>query len=105
MMSVLFIIIPAMIYRVMPLSLILTLAGGHEVSAKQNPLVFSSTFQLIRMKLDVVLKLFKLNMSTLFVSEMYRNKGENAVSLTTSKTSTLACIWIFTNRFGSHLAR
>ena len=49
-------------YNFVPLSMTLTLAEGHKLSAKQNVLViFSDTFQLTRMKFDPVLKYVKLN--------------------------------------------
>ena len=49
----------------MPLSLTLTLAGGHKVSAKQNPhgFIFIHTCQLM-------LKKFKLNILILLLSEI-----------------------------------
>ena len=61
--------IPAMLlgaidfYHCMLLSLTLTLPGGHKVSTKPKPavFVFSHTFHFIRMKFNLVVKQFKLN--------------------------------------------
>ena len=66
-------------YHVRPLSLVLTLARGHKVSAKQifaKPVgfFFSHTFQLIMMHIDlidVLLKQYaKLNILNLLLSEV-----------------------------------
>ena len=61
-------LIPAMLIgaidfsHFIPLSQTLTLAWGHKVcKAKPLGFIFSHTFQLIRIKFDVVLKQFKLN--------------------------------------------
>ena len=58
-------------YNFIPLSLTLTMAGGHKVSTKQNLSArFSCTFQLTRMKFDMVLVWFMLNIPILLLSEM-----------------------------------
>ena len=51
-----------------PLSLTLTLPGGHKVSAKQNILAsfFSHIFQLIGTKFDMTLTQFKFSPDTAF---------------------------------------
>ena len=55
-----------------PLSLTLTLPGGHKVSsAKQNiGLIFSHTFHMVGMKSNVVRKQFKLNSQRLLLSKI-----------------------------------
>ena len=59
-----------------PLSQTLTL-GGHRISTKQNPLAcFFHTFHLIRMKFDVVMKQFKLNMLRLLLSKIKLKQGK-----------------------------
>ena len=86
---------PAMIigtidlYYFIPLSLTLTLARGHKISAKHKPhgFIFSHTFQLIRMKSDMVLKQFKLNSLTLLLNEIERNKGNNCCFTDLTKTN------------------
>ena len=57
-----------------PLSLTLTFPGGHKVSGKQKHLVFifMQSFQLIRMKFDIALKQFKLNILMLLLSEIIK---------------------------------
>ena len=78
--------VPAMLlgtidfYHFIPLSLVpfytafsLTLPGGHMVS--RCCLLFSHTFHLIRMKFDVVMMQFKLNILRLLLSKIYWNKG------------------------------
>ena len=60
-------------YRLIPHSVTLTLAKDHKVSAKQHPFAsfFMHTFLLIRVKLNVVLKQFKLKILVLlFFSEI-----------------------------------
>ena len=59
-------------YHFIPLSVTLTLAGGHKVSTKQNLLAsFSYTSQLNGIKFGVVMKQFKLNILRLLLSEIY----------------------------------
>ena len=57
-------------YILLPLTLILI--GGHKVSARLNPLgfIFCHTFQLVRMKFNVVLKQIKLRILVLLLSEI-----------------------------------
>ena len=70
--------IPAMLigtinfYHFIPLSLTLPFAGDHKVSTKQNLLasIFSHIFQLTKMKFDMVLKQFKLNILILSLNEI-----------------------------------
>ena len=49
-------------------SVTLAMPWGHKVSIKQN--LFSHTFHLIRMKFDVVMKHFKLNILRLLLTKM-----------------------------------
>ena len=56
-------------HHFIPLWLTLTLPGGHEVSAKLG-FVFSHTFQLIRVKFDVVSQQFNMNTLILLLSEI-----------------------------------
>ena len=54
-------------YHFTPLVVTLTLAGGDKFRRKGDLVAsFSSAFQLIRMKISVVLKQFKLNILILF---------------------------------------
>ena len=57
-------------YCFIPLSLTVTLAGRHKVSAKQNLLAsfIHTLFKLIRMKFDMVLEQFKLNILILVLT-------------------------------------
>ena len=49
-------------YYFVPFSMTLALSGGHKVSTKQRiSSIFSPTFELIKVELDAVLKLFKKN--------------------------------------------
>ena len=61
-----------------PLLQIMTLPGGHMVSAKQNlfGFIFSHTFHLITMKFHVVMKQFKLNNLRLLESDLYFKKRQ-----------------------------
>ena len=63
-------------YRFILLSLTLTLPEGHKVTT--NPGILASfspyTFHLKRMKCDVVMKWFKLNILRLLLSKNYGNK-------------------------------
>ena len=69
----------------MPLSLTLTLPGGHKVSAKQNLLFlfshtfFICTFHLIRMKFDMLIEQLKLNILRLLLNKTLGNKGNTPV--------------------------
>ena len=58
-------------YHLLPLSLTLILVRGHEVSAKQNLLAPFSLTLFIRMKFDVVMMEFKLDILRLLLSEIY----------------------------------
>ena len=66
-------------YHFIPLSLALTLPGGHKVSAKQNVLAsfFLHTFHLIRMEFDAVMKHFKMNILRLLLIRIFLNRGKN----------------------------
>ena len=65
-------------YHFIPLLLTLNLAGVHKISWKQNLLAsFSRTLQLIRMKFDLVLKQFKLNILIPLLSDSWFKKGNN----------------------------
>ena len=67
--------IPAMLigttdfYHFIPLSLSLTLPGGHSISTKQKPIgfIFLNTFHLIMIKFDVVTTQFKPNILRLLL--------------------------------------
>ena len=83
-------------YHFIPFSKTLTLGGGHMVSTKQKKpswLHFLSYLQLIRMKLDKVLKQFKLNILILLLNEMYCNQGNNCC-FTEKRWHAFGCLWI-----------
>ena len=72
-------------YHFIPCPLTLTLPGIHKISTKQSiGFIFSHTFQLIRMKFDVVMKQFMLNILRLCLSSIYKNKV-NKLLLTVPK--------------------
>ena len=77
-----------------PLSVTLTFAGCHKVSTKAEPVgfLFLHTFQLIRMKLDVVLKHYKL-------SEIFLIKGIYCCFTDCTEKLMLACTWTFLSNF------
>ena len=80
----------------------LDLAWGSQSRGKIKPIgfIFSHNCDLIRMKFDVVMKQFKLNILRLLLSKIYWNKGNNCCFYwLCEKTLTLACIWIYTNQF------
>ena len=52
--------------------------GGHKVSEKQKQLAYFSRIYLIRMKFDVVMEEFKLNIPRWIFIKTYRNKGNNS---------------------------
>ena len=83
----------------------LDLASGSQGKHKANPLgfIFSHTFQLIRMKVSMVLKQFKLNTLILYLGEINEAREVTHDLLTESKTLTLACIRTFASRFRSKL--
>ena len=56
------------LYHFIPLLLTLALPG--QCKAKPLGFIFSHTFHLIRMKFDLLLKQFKLNIQILFLSEI-----------------------------------
>ena len=57
-------------YHCIPLSLTLTWPRGHKVSTNQNlGFIFFAHFSLIRMKFDVVMKQFKLNILRLLSND------------------------------------
>ena len=79
------IFIPAMLigtmnfYSFTPHSVTLTLPGGHKVSAKKaKPIrfIFSHAFEVIRMKFNMGLKWFKLNILMLFLILLLDEKGK-----------------------------
>ena len=59
-------------YHFMPLSLTLTLAGGSQGQRKVKPrgFTFSHAIPLHRMKFDIVLKQFKVNILALLLSKI-----------------------------------
>ena len=73
-------------YHFIPVSVALTLDGGHKVRGKRNWLnsCFHS-FQLNGMKSGMVIKQVKFNIPILVLSEIYVIKGINCVLLTTHK--------------------
>ena len=88
-------------YHFIPLSLTLTLAGVDKVSVKQN--LTTSSFYLVRIKFDVVMPKFKLNILRLPLSKINRNKGNNCIF--TEKNLTLAYIRTFTYQLIQTLVR
>ena len=82
--------VPSLYYKHQLIPLSLTLPEDHKVrgsqgQCKSKSLIFSHMFPLIRIKFDLVLKQFKLNIVILFLSEMYWNKKKTAVLFTGSK--------------------
>ena len=79
----------------------LTVAVSHNDGMKQKPagFIFSHTSQLNRMKVEVVLMQVKLNILILLLSEICWNKGNNDCFTVYVRKLTLACIWMFMNRF------
>ena len=97
---------PAMLshYQFTLLSLALTLSVGHTVSRKQNLLAsFSPACHVIRMKFDVVIRQFKLNIQRLLLSKMYWKKGNDCFYRLCHKTLMMACVQMFMNGFHSNL--
>ena len=86
-----------------PLSLTLTLPGGHKIRAKPIAFIFSHTFNLIITKFDVVMQPFKLNIMRLLLSTILHKRELSAVLQTASTTVTLACIQIFIHGFNSNM--
>ena len=76
----------------------LDIAWGSQGQHKAKPagFIFSQTFPLIRMKFDMMMKQFKLNILRLLLREIYGNKGNDCCF-------TLTCIWTFMNWFDSNL--
>ena len=72
------------------------------VYAPLTGFIFSHTFELTRMKFDVVLKQFKLNIVTLCLSEICRMKGKN--SCFTDYVKKLQC-WHAFRRLWTHLVK
>ena len=66
-------------YHFIPISVTCTLAGDHKVSAKQTLWATLHTFEVIRMKCNVVIKQFKLNILTVPFSEIYERRETAAV--------------------------
>ena len=79
--------VPSLYYKHQFIPLSLDLAWESQGQCKSKSLIFSHTFPLIRIKFDLVLKQFKLNIVILFLSEMYWiwNKKKSAVLFTGSK--------------------
>ena len=86
-------------YHFIPRSLTSTLRMGSQSQRKVKPpaFVFSHTFQLIRMKLYLVLKQVKLNIVIILLSDTTFEREITAVSLIASIM--LACIRTSMNQF------
>ena len=90
-------LISIIVYHLIPLLWTL----GSQDQRKANPVsfIFSHTFHLIRMKFDVVMEQFKLNMLRLLLSKIYETRVMTAVLQTTSKNFNIGmhtdvCKWI-----------
>ena len=81
-------------------------ARGTQGQRKAKPIgyIFLHTFQLIRLKFDLVMKQLKLNILRLLLNKSYWNKGNNSCFTDyIKKTLMLACIQMFMNGFDSNL--
>ena len=69
-------------YHLMPFLLTLTLFWGSQGQCKATFLgfIFLHAFQVIRVEFGVVLKLFKLNVLVVHMSEIYCNMRNNSCS-------------------------
>ena len=70
--------------------------------AKMDCLSVCSFCHLIRMKFDVVMKQFKLNIPRLHLSYIFETREISAVLQTASKILMLICVRRFMNRFDSN---
>ena len=76
----------------------------HQCKVKLLDFIFSHTFQLIRLKFDLVLKQFKLHILILLLIQIWWNEGNDCCFTDLKKMLRLACIWTFLTQFGSDLA-